>query len=422
MGSLLSLFPPGSVLDGDGMLTIAGCRADALAEEFGTPVMVVSEPALRARAREYAGELRARWPRSRVVFASKAFPCTAVQRVMVREGLGLDVAGGGEIITALKAGVDPRQIVLHGNAKLDDEIALAAEHGIGLVAVDNGDDVDRLEATGAMHDVLVRVIPGVEADTHAHVLTGHAGSKFGLMPDAARAVIARIERSPRLRMRGLHVHVGSQILDVEPFAASVAAIAALGEFEVYDLGGGLGARYTWADQPPSVAAYLDALIGAARAHLPAEAELIVEPGRSMVATAAATIYRVVTVKRGEPTFVAVDGGMGDNLEVALFDQRFEAGVVDRLEGGGETVTVVGRHCESGDVLVDGVALPGPRVGDLLGVPATGAYCFTMANNYNGNRRIPVVFAAHGDARLVVRRETWDDLLARDVDGERGETK
>jgi diaminopimelate decarboxylase len=425
MGSLLSLFPPGSALDGDGMLTIAGCRADALAEEFGTPVMVVSEPALRARAREYADELRARWPRSRVVFASKAFPCTAVQRVMVQEGLGLDVAGGGEIVTALRAGVDPRLIVLHGNAKLDDEIALAAEHGIGLVAVDNGDDVDRLEKmvpTRPTHDVLVRVIPGVEADTHAHVLTGHAGSKFGLLPDAARAVIARIERSPRLRMRGLHVHVGSQILDVEPFAASVAAIAALGEFEVYDLGGGLGARYTWADQPPSVAAYLDALIGAARAHLPAEAELIIEPGRSMVATAAATLYRVVTVKRGEPTFVAVDGGMGDNLEVALFDQRFEAGLVDRLEDGGETVTVVGRHCESGDVLVDGVPLPAARVGDLLGVPATGAYCFTMANNYNGNRRIPVVFAGHGDARLVVRRETWDDLLARDVDGERGETK
>jgi diaminopimelate decarboxylase len=422
MGSLLSLFPPGSALAGDGMLTIAGCRADALAEEFGTPVMVVSEPALRARAREYADELKARWPRSRVVFASKAFPCTAVQRVMVQEGLGLDVAGGGEIITALKAGVDPRLIILHGNAKLDDEIALAAEHGIGLVAVDNGDDVDRLEATGATPDVLVRVIPGVEADTHAHVLTGHAGSKFGLLPDAAAEVIARIERSPRLNLRGLHVHVGSQILDVEPFAESVAAIAALGEFEVYDLGGGLGARYTWDDQPPSVPDYLDALVGAARAHLPAEAELIIEPGRSVVATAAATLYRVITIKRGEPTFVAVDGGMGDNLEVALFDQRFEAGLVDRLEADGETVTVVGRHCESGDVLVDGVPLPDPRVGDLLSVPATGAYCFTMANNYNGNRRIPVVFAGDGNARLVVRRETWEDLLARDVDSERGEAK
>ena len=420
MDTLLSLFPPGSAHDADGMLTIGGCRADALAEEHGTPVMVVGEDALRARAREYADGLAARWPRSRVVFASKAFPCTAVQRVMVEEGLGLDVAGGGEIVTALKAGVDPALIVLHGNAKLDDEIAMASEHGIGLVVVDNADDVDRLEATvpaGRVQDVLVRVIPGVTAETHASVLTGHEGSKFGLAPAAAAELIRRIEASPRLDMQGLHVHVGSQILDVEPFAASVAPVAALGEFPVYDLGGGLGARYTYADRPPPVGDYLDALVGAAREHLPAESELIVEPGRSMVASAAATLYRVVTVKRGAVTFVAVDGGMGDNLEVALFGQRFEAGIAGRLDadGGGETVTVVGRHCESGDVLVDGVRLDDPRVGDLLAVPATGAYCFTMANNYNGNRRIPVVFASGGAARPVVRRETWADLLARDVD-------
>jgi diaminopimelate decarboxylase len=166
----------------------------------------------------------------------------------------------------------------------------------------------------------------------------------------------------------------------------------------------------------AVAEYLDALVGAAREHLPADAELIIEPGRSVVASSAMTLYRVVTVKRGEVTFVAVDGGMGDNLEVALYDQRFEAGIVDRLDAaGGELVTVVGRHCESGDVLIDGTRLPAPRVGDLVAVPATGAYCFTMANNYNGNRRIPVVFARDGEARLVVRRETWDDLLARDVD-------
>ncbi len=419
MDDLLSLCPPGSTRDADGMLVLGGCRADALAAEFGTPVLVVDEGALRARAREYADGLAARRPRSRVVFASKAFPCTAVQRVMVEEGLGLDVAGGGEIVTALKAGVDPALVVLHGNAKSDEEIAMACEHGLGLVAVDNADDVDRLEATvpaGRAQDVLVRVIPGVTADTHAHVLTGHEGSKFGLAPAAAAELIRRIEASPRLRMRGVHVHVGSQILDVEPFAASVAPVAALGEFEVYDLGGGLGARYTYDDHPPAVGDYLDALIAAAGEHLPPEAEVIIEPGRSMVASAAATLYRVVTVKRGAVTFVAVDGGMGDNLEVALFDQRFEAGIVDRPSAeDGETVTVVGRHCESGDVLVDGVRLDAPRVGDLLAVPATGAYCFTMANNYNGHRRIPVVFADAGVARLVVRRETWADLLARDVE-------
>jgi diaminopimelate decarboxylase len=416
VAALLELYPAGSELDADGMLVVGGCRAADLVAEFGTPVMVVAEAALRARARQYVDGLAARWPRSRVVFASKAFPATAVQRVMVEEGLGLDVAGGGEILTALKAGADPASLVLHGNAKTDEEIAMAAEHGIGLVVVDNANDVDRLEATGREHDVLVRVIPGVDADTHAHVLTGHEGSKFGLAPPAAAEIIRRIERTPRLNMRGVHVHVGSQILDVEPFAASVAPVAALGEFEVYDLGGGLGARYTYDDRPPTVDAYLDALIGAAREHLPAEAEVAIEPGRSMVASTGTTLYRVVTIKRGAATFVAVDGGMGDNLEVALFDQRFEAGIADRLDGSeGELVTLVGRHCESGDVLVDGVQLADPRVGDIVAVPATGAYCHAMANNYNGARRIPVVFASDGEARLVVRRETWADLLGRDVD-------
>ena len=416
-----SLLPSGSTVADDGMLSICGCRADDLAAEFGTPVLVVAESALRARAREYAAELARRWSNARVVFASKAFPCTAVQRVMVQEGLGLDVAGGGEIRTALKAGVDPALMVLHGNAKTVDELSLAVECGIGLVVVDGPDDVDRLEElvpAGRSQDVLVRVIPGVTADVHAHVLTGHEGSKFGLAPAAAAELIARIERSPKLTMRGLHAHVGSQILDTAPFVASVAALAALGKFEIYDLGGGLGARYTWSDHPPSVAEYLDALVGAAREHLPESAQLIIEPGRSMVAATAATIYRVTTKKRGAITFVAVDGGMGDNLEVALFGQRFEAAVVNRLHidaGRAERVTVVGRHCESGDVLIDGIDLDGPTVGDLLVVPATGAYCYTMANNYNGTRRIPVVFVDDGAARLVVRRESWDDLTARDVE-------
>ena len=418
--TLLSLYPPGTRTDADGMLVLGGCRADDLAAEFDTPVMVVSEQALRDRAREYVDELATRWPRSRVVFASKAFPCTAVQRVMVEKGLGLDVAGGGEIVTALRAGADPALLILHGNAKGDDEIAMVVQHGIGLVVVDNGDDVDRLEAAvprGRTQDVLVRVIPGVTADTHAHVLTGHEGSKFGLAPAAAAELIRRIEHSPRMRMLGLHVHIGSQILEVEPFAQSVTRLAALGEFPVYDLGGGLGARYSYDDRPAGVSAYLDALVGAAHEHLPGDAALIVEPGRSMVASAAATLYRVVTVKSGPVTFVAVDGGMGDNLEVALYGQRFEAGIANRLDAAdGEVVTVVGRHCESGDVLIEDIPLAAPRVGDLLAVPVTGAYCFTMANNYNGNRRIPVVFMANAQSRLVVRRETWADLLARDVEG------
>ncbi len=416
-GDLLGLFPPGTRQDDDGTLTVGGCRLDDVAVQFGTPAIVVSEDALRQRARDYLAAFRSRWPRSDLAFASKSFPCTAVQRVMHEEGLHLDVAGGGEILTAVKAGADPVRLVLHGNAKTDEELRLAVQHGVGLVVVDNFDDIDRLERivpAGRQQPCLVRVIPGVEAATHASQATGHAGSKFGLMPDDARAAIARIERSPVLRLDGVHTHVGSQLLNVEQLAAAVEPIAKLGTFDVYDLGGGLGVRYTYDEHPPSLDAYAEAMTAQARALLPAASRIIIEPGRSMVATSACTIYRVTTIKRGLVTHVAVDGGMGDNLEVSLTGQRFEATIVDRV-GGGEMVSVVGRHCESGDQLIDGVALRDPAIGDLLAVPVTGAYCYTMSNQYNGARRVPVVFARNGNARLVVRRDTWDDLLIRDVD-------
>ena len=414
---LVGLFPPGTRIDDDGTLVVGGCRLDEIAGEFGTPVLVVAEQAIRQRAREYRAGLTARWPDSQVVFASKAFPCTAVQRAMVEEGLWIDVAGGGEIMTALAAGADAATMVLHGNAKTTEEIQLAVEAGMGTVVVDNFDDIDRLEAVvprGFEQGCLVRVIPGVQASTHAAHATGHEGSKFGLTPRLAREAIARLQRSDRLRMDGLHTHVGSQIMVAEELAAAVEPLAALGRFPVYDLGGGLGARYTYADHPPSLDRYLDVLIDAARAHLPADARILIEPGRSMVASSAVTLYTVTTVKPGTTTFVAVDGGMADNLEVALVGQRFEATVVNRVGGGGQPVTVVGRHCESGDVLSENVPLRDAVVGDLLAVPATGAYCYTMSNNYNGARRIPVVFVNDGQSRLVVRRDTWPDLLSRDV--------
>lgn len=413
---LLGLFPPGSRTDTDGTLTVGGCRLDEVAEQFGTPAIVVSAEALQQRARDYLSAFHSRWPRSDVAFASKSFPCTAVQRVMVEEGLHLDVAGGGEILTACKAGADPARLVLHGNAKTDEELQLAVDRGVGLVVVDNFDDIDRLERivpAGQRQPCLVRVIPGVQAATHASQATGHAGSKFGLLTDAAREAIMRIEHSPKLRLDGVHTHVGSQLLNVEQLAEAVEPIARLGTFETYDLGGGLGVRYTYDEHPPSLDAYAEAMVAQARALLPAGCRIIVEPGRSMVATSACTVYRVTTVKRGVITHVAVDGGMADNLEVSLTGQRFEATIADRV-GGGEMVSVVGRHCESGDQLVDGVALRDPAVGDLLVVPVTGAYCYTMSNQYNGARRVPVVFVRNGNARLVVRRDTWDELLIRDV--------
>ena len=414
---LLGLFPPGSALDSDGTLTVGGCRLDEVAEQFGTPAIVVSEDALHRRARDYLAAFRDRWPRCDVAFASKSFPCTAVQRVMVEEGLHLDVAGGGEILTALKAGADPARLVLHGNAKSDEELVMAIANGVGLIVVDNFDDIERLERLvprGHRQPCLVRVIPGVEAATHASQATGHAGSKFGLLPDDARDAIGRIERSAKLRLDGVHTHVGSQLLNVEQLAQAVEPIAKLGTFDVYDLGGGLGVRYTYDEHPPSLDDYADAMVTQAEALLPAGARIIVEPGRSMVANSACTVYRITTIKRGTMTHVTIDNKMNNNLKISLTEQQFETTIVNRV-GGGEMVSVVGRHCESGDQLVDGVPLQNPAIGDLLAVPVTGAYCYTMSNQYNGARRVPVVFARNGYARLVVRRDTWDDLLMRDVD-------
>ena len=411
---LLGLFPPGTREDPDGMLVVGGVRLDGVAAQFGTPAYVVDETALRARAREFRDELSSRWPSSQVVFASKSFPCTAGYRVMAEEGLGVDVAGAGELVLALAGGVPAGDIVMHGNAKSDADLEMAVRTGVGTVVVDNFDDIDRLErlVTGEQA-VLVRLIPGIRAETHAAVATGHEGSKFGLSPADARRAVERLRGSDRLRIDGIHVHVGSQILDAEPLARAAEAAAALGDFDVYDLGGGLGVRYTYTEHPPTVANYVGALTDAARAHLPSGARILIEPGRSLVAHSGLTLYRVLTVKRGATTFVAVDGGMGDNLEVSLYQQRFEATVANRL-GGGELVDLVGRHCESGDRLIAGVPLDDPCVGDLVAVPVTGAYCMTMANNYNGALRPPVVFCSDGAARAVVRRETYDDLTRRDL--------
>jgi diaminopimelate decarboxylase len=337
-----------------------------------------------------------------------------VFRVLGEEGLGIDVAGGGELVMALAAGINPSKIVMHGNAKTDEEIEMAVKAGVGTIVVDNFDDIDRLERfVQSEQAVLVRIIPGILPDTHLANATGQNDSKFGLSIDDAKVAIARLKASKKLRLDGLHLHLGSQIMSTEPFIQSLQAIASLGEFSVYDLGGGLGVRYTYKDNPPSIEEYLDALIGAARKYLPANAKIMIEPGRSMVADAAVTLYRVVTIKHSARTFVAIDGGMADNLEVSLYGQRFEATVATRV-GGGELYSLVGRHCESGDILIDGVKLVDPKIGEIIAVPVTGAYCLTMANNYNGARRPPVVFCKDGVARPVVRRETYDDLLARDL--------
>ena len=413
-GQIISLFPSGTSLSQSNELLIGGCLASELVSNFGTPALIIDEAALRDRARRYQDGLRSRWPNSEVIWASKSLPLTSVFRLLGEEGLGIDVAGGGELVMALAAGINPAKIVVHGNAKTDDELEMAVKAGVGTIVIDNFDDIDRLERiVKGEQAVLVRIIPGVLPDTHLANATGQDDSKFGLSISDAKVAIERLKASKKLRLDGLHLHLGSQIMSTQPFIQSIEAIASLGEFAVYDLGGGLGVRYTYKDSPPSIEEYLDALIDTARKYLPSTAKILIEPGRSMVADAAVTLYRVVTIKRSLRTFVAIDGGMADNLEVSLYGQRFEATVANRV-GGGELYSLVGRHCESGDILIDGVRLQDPKVGDIIAVPVTGAYCLTMANNYNGARRPPVVFCLDGLARAVVRRETYEDLLARDL--------
>ena len=305
---------------------------------------------------------------------------------------------------------------MHGNAKSDEDITAALRARIGYIVVDGFDDIDRIErlATDRV-PVLLRVSPGVESATHAALATGGKQSKFGVPVEQVAGAIARMRAVPSVDLRGLHAHIGSQILATDQFEAAVEALASLERFGVYDFGGGLGVRYQAGDAAPAVEEYAERLTSAAHKHLGEDIDMIVEPGRSMVARAGVTLYRVVTVKRAGKLHVAVDGGMGDNLEHSLYGQRFTPLVIGRWDAGPVIADLVGRHCEAGDVISPDVPLTGPAVGDLVVVAATGAYCFTMSNNYNAALRPPVIYCADGQARLGVRRETFDDLLAREQD-------
>ena len=414
---LSHVYPLGSRVNEAGRLEVGGCDALELAREHGTPAYVVAEDDLRARARAFQQALAARHDDFEVLFASKAFPCSAAYRLFAAEGLSCDVASGGELHMALAGGFEPARIYLHGNAKSEAELRQALEAGVGHVVIDNFDDVDRLErlvGPGNSQRVLVRVTPGIKPSTHDFVSTGHIDSKFGLELDDARAAIDRLRSSDRLELRGIHIHIGSQIFELGSFRRAIEAIAGLGEFPVYDLGGGLGVAYTAEDEPPSIEAYVEAKVAAAHEALGRERRLLIEPGRALVANAGVTLYTIETVKRGLSTYVGVDGGMSDNLRPMLYGSVYEAAIADRLDPGGELCQVAGKHCESGDVVVHDVHLHEPRPGDVLVTPATGAYGHAMANNYNGVPRPPVVFCRDGDARVVVRRETYDALLSRDA--------
>jgi diaminopimelate decarboxylase len=417
---LSHVYPLGTRVNEHGRMEVGGCDAVELVREFGSPAYIVAEDDLRTRARWFADALSSRHADGAVLFGSKAFPCTAVYRVFVEEGLGCDVASGGELHLALQAGFDPVHIYLHGNAKSESELQEALQAGVGHVVLDSFADLERLDRAagqiGHRQPVMIRVTPGVAGDTHQAISTGQADSKFGFSLDEAREAIAAARRADHLELDGLHCHIGSQLFALEPFAEAVRAIAELDpDLPAYNVGGGLGVAYTSGQHPPSAAEYVDTVVQAAHRWLGREKRLLLEPGRSLVAQSTVTLYTVETVKRNVSTWVAVDGGMSDNLRPMLYGARYEALIADRpLGAANERCHVAGKHCESGDVLVRDVLLPDPAPGDVLATPVTGAYGYALANNYNSVPRPPVIFCREGNARLVVRRETYDDLSARDI--------
>ncbi|MEU8219358.1 diaminopimelate decarboxylase [Micromonospora taraxaci] len=434
VNALLPTLWPRSVTRGaDGAVAVAGLSVRDIAAEFGTPVYVLDEDDLRSRCRDF----RAAFPTEDVFYAGKAFLCRAVVRMIAEEGLHLDVCTGGELATALSAGMPPARIGFHGNNKSVAELGRALDAGVGRIIVDSFTEIDRLTALarerGVRPRVLVRVTVGVEAHTHEFIATAHEDQKFGfsLAGGAAANAAFKILDEDVLELRGLHSHIGSQIFDASGFEVSARRVLALQaqirdargvELPELDLGGGFGIAYTTQDDPATpqdlakrLRKIVDSECAAENLAVP---HLSIEPGRAIVGPAVFTIYEVGTVKTldGIRTYVSVDGGMSDNIRTALYDASYSATLASRASGAQPLLArVVGKHCESGDIVVKDEFLPADvQPGDLVAVPGTGAYCRSMASNYNHVPRPPVVAVRDGQARLIVRRETEEDLLALDV--------
>jgi len=419
------LLPDTAEVGPDGHLRIGGCDVLELAAEHGTPLFVYDEAHLRARCRE---AVEAFGPDG-AVYATKAFLCLAMARLAHEEGLRLDVATGGELHVALTAGVPAERLVLHGNNKSDAELRTAVEAGVGRIVVDSFDELDRLERlhaeTGGAHAprVLLRLTPGVEAHTHEYVRTGQDDSKFGfgIASGAADEAVARARRSPAMELVGVHAHIGSQIFALESFDLALEVLAGFVrplDLEELVVGGGLGVAYLTGEHAPTLTAWAERLRAGVERHGLGHLHLGVEPGRALVASAAITLYTVGTVKElpGIRTYVSVDGGMSDNPRPVLYGSGYEAFLPRAVEAPRpRVVRVVGKHCESGDVLVHEAHVPADlAVGDVLATPVTGAYGHSMGSNYNKVTRPAVVFVRDGVARVVVRRETYDDLIRLDV--------
>lgn len=423
-----------------GHLVIGGCDAVDLAREFGTPLCVIDEAEVRRTCREYRREFCERYGHAEVIYAAKAFMTMAMCRLVEEEGLGLDVVSGGELITALRAGFPMERVFFHGNNKSPDELILALEAGVGRIVVDNFYElgmVGRLaRERGRKTKILLRIAPGIEAHTHEYIRTGQIDSKFGFTlsnGDALRAVQQALGY-PGVELKGIHCHIGSQIFEMESYAhAARVMMEFLAEvfvrygyyLEELDLGGGFGIYYADGDRPATIEKYARAVMGTVKSsaqafELPAP-KVIVEPGRSIVGPAGTTLYTVGSTKDipGIRKYVSVDGGMADNIRPALYGAKYEAMVANKagLEPE-EVVTVTGKCCESGDVLIWDIKLPAIEPGDILAVFCTGAYGYTMASNYNRLARPAVVLVCDGQADLIVRRETYEDLLRYDLIPER----
>ncbi len=410
---MLELFPL-SARTVDGELTLGGVSASGLAAEHGTPVVVYCEETIRAQARAYHEAA----PGALVFYGTKAFANVALLRILAEEGLGADVSTLGELAIATAAGITGERILFHGNNKSDEELRAAAAAG-ATVVLDAPDEPQRA-ATASVKRVLVRLTPGVDAVTHESIRTAHEGSKFGLSAEAALHAIDE-SRTLGLDVAGVHFHVGSQLARVDESMLAVVRLAAFCERAraelgwspaVLDIGGGLGIRYTRDEQVPSIGEFVGPLVTRLRELWPGDVQLVLEPGRSLVGRAGVTLYRVGAVKEsGGVSYAAVDGGMSDNPRPQLYGARYEALLANRADELADGVfRIAGKHCESGDVLIDAAELPHPHRGDVLAVPATGAYTLAMGSTYNGVPRPAVVLASDGHARVIRRRESTDDLL------------
>lgn len=405
----------------DGVLHIGGCNVLDLATEFGTPAFFYDEQHLRDRCREAVAAFG-----PGVAYATKAFLCAAMAKLAYEEGMHLDVATGGELHVALAAGVPADRLVLHGNNKSSAELRMGIEAGVHRIVVDSFDELDRLDQihaeTGLTPKVLLRLTPGIKAETHDYISTGQDDSKFGfgVSSGAAELAIDRARSAVSVDLVGIHAHIGSQVFAVGSLgraAGVIGEIARSHEFEELSVGGGLGVPYVEDERAPTISEW-GRVVREACAEAGVSARITAEPGRSIAAAAAITVYTVGTIKDlpGIRTYVAVDGGMSDNPRPVLYGSGYET-FLPRAVGADRTkpVTVVGKHCESGDLLVrDGLVPPDIAVGDVLATPVTGAYGHSMGSNYNMVLRPPVVFVRDGEARLVVRRQTFDDLTRFDT--------